>query len=187
MDALEKALKGGKLDYSESDFLLVDQIVEKNSRIINEINYQNHTADERRALFSRLFGYQVPATSDIKAPFNADVGCHTFVKGNVFINKDCFFMDLGGIWIDEGTKIGPRVSLITVNHEENPTQRRNMITKSIHLEKNVWLSAGVTVLPGVTIGENSIIGAASVVTKDVAPNSVVVGSPARKIRDVRRN
>lgn len=185
MNALDKALKGGVLDYSEADFKLIDQTVEKNTQIINEINYQNNTIDERRELFSRLFGYQVPSTSDIKAPFNADLGCHTFVKENVFINKDCFFMDLGGIWIDEGAKLGPRVSLITVNHGEAPTERRTLITKSIHIEKNVWLGTGVTVLPGVTIGENSIVGAASVVTRDVAPNSVVVGSPARKIRNVR--
>ncbi|KAE9560777.1 acetyltransferase [Companilactobacillus bobalius] len=164
---------------------MVDQTVEKNTQIINEINYQNQTIDDGKELFSRLFGYQVPSTSDIKAPFNADLGCHTFVKGNVFINKDCFFMDLGGIWIDEGAKLGPRVSLITVNHGEAPAERRTLITKSIHIERNVWLGTGVTVLPGVTIGENSIVGAASVVTKDVAPNSVVVGSPAKKIRDVR--
>lgn len=94
-------------------------------------------------------------------------------------------MDLGGVWIDEGTKLGPRVVLITVNHGEAPTKRKTLITKSIHIGKNVWLGTGVTVLPGVTIGENSIVGAASVVTKDVAPNSVVVGSPAKKIRDVR--
>lgn len=185
MNALDKALKGGILDYDEADFKLVDQTVEKNTQIINEINYQNHSIDERRRLFSRLFGYQVPNTSDIKAPFNADLGCHTFIKDNIFINKDCFFMDLGGVWIDEGTKLGPRVALITVNHGEAPTERKTLITKSIHIGKNVWLGTGVTVLPGVTIGENSIVGAASVVTKDVAPNSVVVGSPAKKIRDVR--
>ncbi|WP_459576678.1 LbetaH domain-containing protein [Companilactobacillus alimentarius] len=82
-------------------------------------------------------------------------------------------------------KIGPRVSLITVNHAENPQKRQQLITKSIHLQQNVWLGANVTVLPGVTIGENSIVGACSLVTKDVESNSVYVGSPAKKLRDLK--
>ncbi|KRL67233.1 isoleucine patch superfamily acetyltransferase [Companilactobacillus versmoldensis DSM 14857 = KCTC 3814] len=77
------------------------------------------------------------------------------------------------------------MTLITANHQENPTKRDNLVTSSIHLEKGVWLGANVTVLPGVTVGENSIVGASSVITKDVPKNSVVVGSPAKKIRDIK--
>lgn len=182
---LKKARQGGVLDLSSEELVIIDNIVEKNTLIIDQINQKSHTVIERRALFSKLFGYQVPESTDIKAPFNADVGCQTFVKENVFINKDCFFMDLGGIWIDRNVKIGPRVSLITVNHAENPQKRQQLITKSIHLQQNVWLGANVTVLPGVTIGENSIVGACSLVTKDVESNSVYVGSPAKKLRDLK--
>lgn len=164
---------------------MVDQIVEKNLQIIFELNSHYHDVSERRQLFSKLFGYQVSENTDIKAPFNTDLGCHTFVKDHVFINKDCFFIDLGGIWIDDHVKLGPRVTLITANHQENPTKRDNLVTSSIHLEKGVWLGANVTVLPGVTVGENSIVGASSVITKDVPKNSVVVGSPAKKIRDIK--
>lgn len=183
---LEKALTGGVLDYQVDDFELVDKMVEQNAELTTQINQSYHTPDQRRALFSRVFGYQLPDSTNISAPFNTDFGRHTFIKDNVFINKDCLFVDLGGIWIDEGVLIGPRVNLITVNHVEKPTQRKNLITKSIHIHKHAWLGMGVTVLPGVTIGENAIVGAASVVTKDVAANTVVVGSPARKIREVKR-
>ncbi|MQS75185.1 sugar O-acetyltransferase [Lactobacillus halodurans] len=163
---------------------MIDRIVEENSKIITKINQTYHSKNERRQLFSHLFGYQIPSTTDIKAPFNADLGCHTFVKDNVFINKDCFFIDLGGIWIDSNVKLGPRVNLITANHDENPSKRQNLITHAIHIKNNAWLGANVTVLPGVTIGENSIVGASSVVTKNVEPNSIVVGSPAKKIRQI---
>lgn len=76
-------------------------------------------------------------------------------------------MDLGGIWIDEKVKIGPRVSLITVNHAEDPNHRDDLITGSIHIKRNVCL------------------GANALVTKDVEPNSIYVGSPAKKLRDLR--
>lgn len=91
-------------------------------------------------------------------------------------------MDLGGVTIDDDVLIGPRVTLISVNHVENPRQRRNLITKSVHIKRHAWLGANVTVLPGVTIGENAIVGAGSVVTKNVPDNTVVVGNPAKKLR-----
>lgn len=184
-EVLKKARQGGNLKFTKEELGLVDEIVEKNSLIIDQINQHSHNTKQRRELFSQLYGYQIPKTTDIKAPYNADVGCQTFVKGNVFINKDCFFMDLGGIWIDEQVKIGPRVSLITVNHAEDPNHRNDLITGSIHIKRNAWLGANVTVLPGVTIGENSIVGANTLVTKDVEPNSIYVGSPAKKLRDLR--
>ena len=181
-EVLKRAREGGNLHFNNEEQKLVDDVVEANTLIIDKINQHSHNTRQRRDLFSQLFGYQVPLTTDIKAPYNADVGCQTFVKGNVFINKDCFFMDLGGIWIDEDVKIGPRVSLITVNHAEDPNRRNELITHSIHIKRNVWLGANVTVLPGVTIGENSIIGANALVTKDVEANSIYVGAPARKLR-----
>lgn len=183
---VKKALAGGLLDYAVDDFELVDAIVEKNAALTTKINQSYHDPDQRRQLFSQVFGYQLPETTNISAPFNTDFGQHTYIKGNVFINKDCLFVDLGGIWIDEGVLIGPRTSIITVNHVEEPTKRRNLITKAVHVHRNAWLGAGVTILPGVTIGENSIVGAGAVVTKDVVANTIVTGTPARKIRDIKK-
>lgn len=161
---------------------MIDEIVERSAAITATFNAGYHDRDERQQLISELFGYQIPTTTRINAPFNTDFGRHTQVGERVFINKDCLFVDLGGITIDDDVLIGPRVTLISVNHVENPAERRSLITKAVHIKQHAWLGANVTVLPGVTIGENAIVGAASVVTKDVPANTVVVGNPARKIR-----
>lgn len=83
--------------------------------------------------------------------------------------------------------IGPRVNLLTVNHPTNPNERRGLIVKPITIKQNAWIGAAATILPGVTIGENSIVGANSLVTKDVPPNTVVVGSPAQFVKNIKEN
>ncbi|MFC6181196.1 DapH/DapD/GlmU-related protein [Lactiplantibacillus daowaiensis] len=182
---LNQALNGGRLVYSPTNFAPIDAIVETNAAVTAQLNQGYHTPAERRQLFSQIFGAPVPASTEIKAPFNTDFGRHTIVGENVFINKDCLFVDLGGITIDDNVLIAPRVMLITVNHVEAPAHRRDLITKSIHIKHHAWLGAGVQVLPGVTIGENAIVGAGAVVTKDVPANTMVAGIPAHKIRNVQ--
>ncbi|WP_300558074.1 DapH/DapD/GlmU-related protein [Companilactobacillus sp.] len=184
MDALDQTLVGGRISYSKERFTEIDAIVEVNAKRTSQINNQYHDPDARRELFSQVFGYQLPETTNISAPFNTDFGRHTFIKNNVFINKDCLFVDLGGIWIDDNVLIGPRVNLVTVNHVEDPEYRRDLVTKSIHIEKNAWIGDSAMILPGVTIGENAIVGASSVVTKDVPANTIVVGSPAHVVREI---
>jgi len=81
--------------------------------------------------------------------------------------------------------IGPNVSLITSSHPIAPSQRREaVIAKPIVIGKNVWIAAGATVVGGVTIGDNSVVAAGSVVTKDVPPDSLVAGNPARLVRSI---
>jgi acetyltransferase-like isoleucine patch superfamily enzyme len=94
-------------------------------------------------------------------------------------------MDRGGITLGYDVLIGPRVNLITINHLTDPNNRRTTVCKPIVIEDNVWIGADVTVLPGITIGKNSIIGAASVVTKNVPPNTIMVGSPAKAVRIIK--
>jgi len=103
---------------------------------------------------------------------------------NIFINHACTFLDLGGITIDNDVQIGPKVNLITENHPVDPTQRKNLDLKSIHIKRNVWIGAAATILPGVTVGENSIVAAGAVVTKDVPDNTIVGGVPARIIKKI---
>jgi len=93
-------------------------------------------------------------------------------------------MDQGGITIGDDALIGPKVNLITINHIMDPAKRKSTISKPIVIGKNVWIGAGATVLSGVTIGENSVIAAAAVVTKDVPPNKVVAGVPARIVSSI---
>lgn len=94
------------------------------------------------------------------------------------------FVDLGGIEVEDNVLIGPDVKILSVNHPLDPKNRRGVILKTVKIKRNAWLGAGVTVCPGVTIGENSVIGAGSVVTKDVPSNTVYAGVPAKFIKDI---
>ena len=91
-------------------------------------------------------------------------------------------MSIGTITIEDGVMLGPEVGLFTVNHE--PRNIRVIMTKEIRIKKNAWIGARVNILPGVTIGENAIVGTGSVVTKDVPDNCVVVGVPAKIVKEI---
>lgn len=91
--------------------------------------------------------------------------------------------DLGGIFIGDNVLIAPRVNILSVNHPTDPALRTGLILKPVRISNNVWIGAGATILPGVNIGENAIIAAASVVAKDVPPNCIVAGNPAKIIKN----
>lgn len=123
----------------------------------------------------------------IQQPFRVEYGQHTTIGDGCFLNYNCTILDTAPVHISDGVLIGPNCQIITVTHPvDDPEMRAGgwEYAEPIVIENNVWLGAGVTILPGVRIGENSVIGAASVVTKDIPPNSVAVGSPARVLRTV---
>lgn len=104
----------------------------------------------------------------------------TWANG-VFINSNCMFTDLGTITLEDDALIGPNVTLTTVNHRRNPTERRHLDLAPIVIKRRAWIGANATITPGGTIGENAIVTAGAVVTKDVAANTIVGGIPARVI------
>jgi acetyltransferase-like isoleucine patch superfamily enzyme len=145
---------------------------------LNRLTFND--ADEIRALFSELIGKKVDQTFSLIPPFYTAGGDEIRVGRNVFVNQNCTFYDLGGLDIADDVMIGPNVSLITAGHALEPSQRRAVtIGKPIVIERNVWIAAGATIVGGVTVGENSVVAAGSVVTKDVPPNTLVGGNPAR--------
>lgn len=149
--------------------------------ILNRLTYDD--ADEVRALFGELIGQPVDDSVRLIPPFYTANGLDIRVGRNVFVNQNCTFYDLGGLDIGDDVMIGPNVSLITTGHPIEPSQRRAcVVAKPIVIERNVWIAAGATVIGGVTVGENSVIAAGAVVTRDVPPNTLVGGNPARVIR-----
>lgn len=150
---------------------------------INQLTFSD--TDKVRKLFSYLIGREVDDTFCLIPPFYTACGLQIYIGQRVFINQNCTFYDLADIRIDDDVMIGPNVSIITASHPVEPSKRRSyLIGKPIVIEKNVWIAANVTIIGGVTVGENSVIAAGSVVTKDVPPNTLVGGNPAKVIRQI---
>ena len=139
-------------------------------RITARLNNEYHTAEEIVALFSELTGERV------------DASFRLFPPKNVFVNSCCCFQDQGGIRIGDGALIGHQVVIATLNHDLDPEQRGSMKAAPVTIDKNVWIGSHATVLAGVTIGEGAVVAAGAVVTKDVAPRTVVGGVPAKVIK-----
>lgn len=174
-------LDGGIIRNDDPQFTKIfDQVAI--TRVLS-IQLNNATdSDEIRAILSKIIGKKVDETTTVFTPFHTNFRLFITIGKNVFINHGCSFLDLGGITLEDDVLIGPNVQLITENHPINPSERKNLDLKSILIQKNAWIGAGAIVLPGVAVGQNSVVAAGSVVTKDVAANTVVGGVPAKFIR-----
>ncbi|NOH95220.1 sugar O-acetyltransferase [Vibrio sp. 99-70-13A1] len=122
----------------------------------------------------------------IEAPLRANWGKHTHLGNNVYANFNLTLVDDTHIYIGNSVMIGPNVTIATAGHPIDPELRRKVAQFNIpiHIKDNVWIGANSVVLPGVTIGENSVIGAGSVVTKDIPSGVVAVGNPCRVMRSI---
>ena len=162
--------------------LKMHDLAQKAMKITYFINNKYNTPTDVRKWMSILIGQELDEGFGLFPPFYTDCGRNIHLEKNVFINSGCHFQDQGGIFIGEGTFIGHNVILATLNHDMNPYTRANIYPKPIHIGKRVWIGSGAIVLPGVTIGDNSVIGAGSVVTKDVPADCVYGGNPAKFIK-----
>lgn len=120
----------------------------------------------------------------IREPFHCDYGYNIHIDEGSFVNFDCVFLDLAPIRIGRNSLIGPKVQLLTAHHPFDPAERGTAreAGRPITIGDNCWLGGGVIVCPGVRIGNGAIIGAGSVVTRDIPADSVAVGNPARVTR-----
>lgn len=145
---------------------------------------QSTDLEEVRNILSEIIGKPVDKSTTIFPPFHTNVGRHITLGKNVFINHACSFLDLGGIVIEDGVMIAPRVNISSENHPVEPGKRKTLIPQAVHIKRNAWIGAGANILPGVTVGENSVVAAGAVVNEDVPDNTVVAGVPAKVIKEV---
>ena len=183
IDIFERMLAGGLIRNDDPQMALAWEVVHHTLKLSPGLSASTDV-DQIRERLSEIIGTEIDNTTMIFVPFYTNFGRHIRLGKNVFINHACTFLDLGGITIEDDVLIGPKVNLITENHPVEPSKRKFLDLKSIHVKRNAWIGAGATILPGVTIGENAIVAAGAVVTRNVPPNSIVGGVPAKILKAI---
>ena len=158
--------------------------------LLMEYNTVPHSQMERReALLKQMFA-EIGEGCYVETPFYANWGGHHVHFGkNVYANYGLTLVDDTHIYVGDGTMFGPHVTIATAGHPIDPQLREKGLQYNmpVHIGRNCWLGAGVIVLPGVTIGDNTVIGAGSIVTRDIPSNVVAVGNPCRVMRQVSQH
>ena len=184
MTEKEKMQKGMWYDANFDKELLAERI--EADGLCYEFNHTHPKEAEKRAeILDKLLPNKGENVS-ILAPFIADYGKNCFIGEGTFINYGAYLMDGAPITIGKSCFIGPNCGMYTATHPLLAEERNRGLEKAkpITIGDNVWLGGDVTILPGVTIGEGSVIGAKSLVNKDIPPNVVAVGNPCRVIHAI---
>lgn len=148
-------------------------------RIVHDFNQTIPFTPEFNELLPKVFG-EIGEGSIVTPPVTVARGENVKIGKHVGIMANCLFMSAGGITIEDDVLVAANSQLISNNHD--PKDHAILTCKPVVLKRNCWIGAGATILPGVTVGENAIVGAGAVVTKDVEPNTVVGGIPAKLIK-----
>jgi acetyltransferase-like isoleucine patch superfamily enzyme len=149
----------------------------------------NHTSPEKTEKLKEL-SYRIIGSAGkdlcITQPFYCDYGTHITVGDNFYTNYNCTILDVASVNIGNNVLFAPGVSIYTAGHPVHYKVRNAMLEYGIpvNIGNNVWIGGNTAVLPGVTIGNNTVIGAGSVVTKDIPSDVIAVGNPCRVIRKI---
>lgn len=152
-----------------------------------DYNATRPTEGARRAALLREMFAEIGEGCYIEPPLYANFGGrHVHFGKNVYANFGLTLVDDTHIYVGDGTMFGPHVTLTSATHPILPALRERgyQYNLPVRIGRNCWLGAGTVVLPGVSIGEGSVIGAGSVVTRDIPPNVVAVGNPCRVLREM---
>jgi maltose O-acetyltransferase len=138
--------------------------------------------DETRALLAELFGADTNVY--VTPPFACDYGDNIRLGANVYFNFNCVVLDVASVTIGSNTMFGPAVQIYTALHPLDAAERRSGIEsgKPVVIGDDVWVGGASVICPGVTIGDRAVIGAGSVVTRDIPPDVFAAGNPCRVIR-----
>lgn len=175
----EKMLAGECYNFFAHDLVQEREYAKRLTRSFNTAVDE----EERSSILKKLLG-KVGHDSLIEPPFYCTYGRNTFLGDHVFFNFSCIILDNNSVHIGNHVLLGPAVQLYTAIHPLDAEKRIQGFetTKGIVIEDKVWIGGGAIVLPGVRISANAVIGAGSVVTRDVVAGTVVAGNPAKVIR-----
>ena len=170
-----------------------DEILKRQTKCLDRLYDFNMTRptefEKRQKLMKEMFA-EIGDGCYIEPPFHANFGgAHCHWGSHIFANFNLTMVDDTHIYVGDYTMFGPNVTVATAGHSILPELREKayQYNAPVHIGKNCWLGAGVIVLPGITIGDNVVIGAGSIVTKDLPPNVVAVGNPCRILRKINEH
>lgn len=178
----ERMLAGDEYDASDPEL----SAASRRARELQERYHRGSLSGEDAAeILAELIG-ELGEGVEVRPPLFVDYGTNISIGAGTFVNYNLTALDVTSIRIGAHCQIGPGVQLLTPTHPLDPARRRSGVEAGapITLGDNVWLGGGVIVCPGVCIGEDSVIGAGSVVTRDIPPGVLAAGNPARVLRDL---
>ena len=183
-DIFQRMRAGEPLRKDDPEYARFAEVVARTIRLCVEMNATATELDQVRSRLGDIIGTGIDESTTIFPPFYTNFGQFIRLGKNVFINHNCSFLDIGGITIEDDVQIGPSVNLTSENHPLDPADRKTVILQPILIKRNAWIGAGATILPGVTVGENAVVAAGAVVSRDVPPNTVVAGIPAKVVKTI---
>lgn len=141
---------------------------------------QARSQAERLALLREIFA-EVGEGATVRPPFHCDYGYNIRLAAGAFLNFGCVVLDVVAVTIGAGSQIGPGVQILTADHPRDAAQRARQLEfgRPVTIGRNVWIGGAALLLPGVTVGDDAVVGAGSVVTRDVPAGAVAFGNPAR--------
>lgn len=184
MTEKEKMLSGEL--YNGFDEQLVKERQAAKEIVFKINNLEPSKLEERDRLLRNLIG-KLGKNIFIEPPFRCDYGSNIEIGDNFYSNYNCTILDVAKVIVKDNVMFGPNVSIYAAGHPIDKDTRNAGLEfgKPITIGNNVWVGGNCIILPGVTIGDNSVIGAGSVVTKDVPENVIVAGNPAKVIKEIK--
>lgn len=184
MDQKERML--ANLPYKSWLDGLSEDRLETKKKIFRYNNLPPDDAEARNELLRDILGKTSEGYLNIESPFHCDYGYNIEIGTNFFANYNFIVLDVGKVRIGDNVMMGPNVAIYTAGHPLHPDSRNSGYEYGIDISigNNVWVGGNVCIMPGVTIGDNAVIGAGSVVTKDIPANMLAVGNPCKAVREI---
>lgn len=184
MTDTRERMKDGRLYFCTDEEIANEQL--KCLDLLYDYNQTRPTEQAKRRELLKVLLAEVGENCYIEPPLHANWGRNTHLGSNVYANFNLTLVDDTDVYIGDNVMIGPNVTIATAGHPIDPELRRKVAQFNIpvRIGNNVWIGAGAVILPGITIGDDSVIGAGSIVTKDIPAGVVAVGNPCRVLRPI---